>query len=64
MYQFKIGESAEVLIYNSNKRKSFWHLCKIDKFVSADDRDYRINVTLNTGEYIEACAPECIRSKI
>lgn len=34
--------------------------CEVVALVSADDRDYRINVKLESGRVIGPCAPECV----
>lgn len=34
--------------------------CEVIAVVSAEDRDYRINVRLDNGREIGPCAPECI----
>lgn len=36
------------------------HACEVVELVSADDRDYRINVRLDDGRVLGPCAPECV----
>lgn len=56
----EVGSGARVLIYDSLSSSSKWLPCKITGFVAADDRDYRVNVVLDTGAEIRECAPECV----
>lgn len=59
----KAGQAARVLIYDSASAMSKWHPCKITGFTAADDRDYRVNVVLESGAELRECAPECVRVK-
>lgn len=55
-----IGRKAKVEIWDSKKKKSEWHDCKIIKIVNAIDRDYRVDVELVGGIRYYNCAPECV----
>lgn len=56
----KEGLIAKVEIWNYLSKKSDFLDCKITSIVSALDRDYRVNVTLENGKEIRECAPECV----
>lgn len=59
--QFSIDQLVKVECYNHLKSACEWLLGNVTGIVSATDRDYRVNVILQDGREIDACAPECIK---
>jgi hypothetical protein len=56
----KEGQKAKVEIYNQKIEMNEWHECEIIGLQSALDREYRVNVRLESGLEIFGCAPECV----
>lgn len=57
------GQEVIVQVYNPLSRECDWLAGVCNGTISAMDRPYRVNVTLNSGAYISAAAPECIKIK-
>jgi len=59
--QFKTGDKIQILCHNYQTKKDEWLNGTFNHTVTALDRDYRVNCTLETGQEIREAAPECIK---
>ena len=59
--QYKKGDKIKILCHNYNTKKDEWVNGIFNNAVTALDREYRVNCTLETGQNITEAAPECIK---
>lgn len=61
--KLKEGQLIEILCHNSKTNTDQWLPGTFTGYVTALDRDFRVNCTLtDTGAELTECAPECVRS--
>lgn len=59
--KYNAGDKIKILCHNYQTKKDEWLNGTFNHAVTALDRDYRVNCTLETGQTIAEAAPECIK---
>ena len=55
------GQAILIAVHNSETNQTTWQPGTFQSYVSATDREYRMNVKLQNGWEIAGAAPECVK---
>lgn len=59
--EYKQGDKIKVLCHNYKTKKDEWLNGVFNSTITALDREFRVNCTLENGQEIREAAPECVK---